>query len=121
MRRYILFFLSSLLIFFMGIFIFSSCNDDDDDTVNTYSGYVEYIDPETVTLGIKVTEQPESTPTDMPHIKDVIHINKRDYENYSFEKNQKITFSIISAKSEITPALYDYSFWNCKIKILKIK
>ena len=121
MRRYILFFLSSLFISFMGIFIFSSCNDDDDDTANIYSGYIEYIDPETVTLGIKVTEQPGSIPTDMPHIKDVIHINKRDYENYSFEKKQKITFSIISAKSEITPALYDFYFWNCKIKILKIE
>lgn len=103
----------------MGILVFSSCNNDDEDTENIYSGYIEYIDQETETLGIKVTGQPENTQADMPHIKDVIHINKRDYENYSFEKNQKITFSIISAKSEIVPALYDYSFWTCKIKILK--
>ena len=47
MKRYKFFFLSSLFISFMGILIFSSCNDDDDATVNPYSGYIEYIDPET--------------------------------------------------------------------------
>lgn len=119
MRKNKLLFLSSLLIVFMWILVFSSCNNDDEDTGNIYSGYIEYIEQETETMGIKVTGQPENTPADMPHIKDVIHINQKDYENYSFKKDQKITFTIISAKSEIAPALYDYSFWTCKIKIFK--
>ena len=96
-----------------------SCSSDDVDD-DTYQGLIEYYNPETEEIAVRVTNAPSKFGIDMPKARDLLYVNVADFSEIGLEENKRILFSILSAENRPNVAIYDWGVWVCKIKILKV-